>query len=113
MIDTAGSVEGFIRALSARKPKEINLIAVHAIFSHPAVMRISRLTEEWHLRRVIVSDTVGTSVFAETIPGLEVVPSTELSARIIASFITHESIGKLMLSFDAEKYLKSPTLFNT
>ncbi|MDR1802451.1 MAG: ribose-phosphate diphosphokinase, partial [Treponema sp.] len=60
MIDTAGSVEGFIRALSAQKPKEINLIAVHAIFSHPAVMRISRLTEEGHLRRVIVSDTVGT-----------------------------------------------------
>jgi len=113
MIDTAGSVEGLIRALCARKPKEINLIGVHAIFSPPAVMRINRLTEEGLLRRVIVSDTVGTSAFSETIPSLETVPSTELSARIIASFLTNESIGKMMRSFDAEKYLRSATLFNT
>jgi ribose-phosphate pyrophosphokinase len=113
MVDTAASVEGLIRALAARKPKEMNLIAAHAVFSTPAVMRLNRLTEEGSLRRVIVSDTVGTSAFSETIPGLEVVPSTELSARIIASFLTHESIGKLMRSFDAEKHLRSAMLFNT
>jgi len=113
MVDTAGSVEVLIRALLARKPKEINLIAVHAIFSQPAVMRLNRLSEEGLLRRIIVSDTVGTSAFSETIPNLEVVPSTELSSRIITGFLTHESIGKLMRAFDAEKYLRSARLFHT
>jgi ribose-phosphate pyrophosphokinase len=111
MIDTAASVEGLIRSLSAFKPREVNIIAVHALFSAPAVMRLNRLEEEGLLRRIIVADTVGTSAFSETIPFLEIVPSTELSARIIASLLTNESIGKLLRPFDAEKYLKSPDLF--
>ena len=58
-----------------------------------------------------MADTVGTSVLTETIPCLEVVPSTDLSARVIASFLTHESIGKMMRPFNAEKYFKSGALF--
>jgi ribose-phosphate pyrophosphokinase len=112
MIDTAGSVEGLIRTLATHKPREINIIAVHALFSPPAVMRLNRLSEEGLLNRIIVTDTVGTSSFSGTIPSLEVVPSAELSARIIGRLITNESIGKLMRPFDAEKYLKSPNLFS-
>jgi len=111
MIDTGGSVESLIRALAEREPKEINIISVHALFSPPAEKRLSRLSDEGLLNRIIVTDTVGTSAFPEMIPRLEVVPSAELSAKIIRSIMTHESIGKLMRVFEAEKYLKSPTLF--
>ena len=112
MVDTSGSVESLIRALAAFKPREINIIAVHALFSPPADKRLNRLAEEGLLNRIIVTDTVGTSVFPEIIPRLEVVPSAELSAKIIRSIKTNESVGKLMRPFDAEKYLKSPTLFS-
>ena len=111
MVDTAGSVEGLIRALSSHKPREINIIAVHAIFSTPAAKRLSRLESEGMLNRIIVTDTIGTSAFPEAIPNLEVVPSAELSAKILSSLVSNESIGKMMRTFNAEKYLKSPTLF--
>jgi ribose-phosphate pyrophosphokinase len=111
MIDTGGSVESLIRTLAVHKPKEINIIAVHALFSSPAEMRLIRLSDEGLLNRIVVTDTVGTSAFSEIIPRLEVVPSAELSAKIIRYVMTNESIGKLMRPFDAEKYFKSPTLF--
>ena len=112
MIDTAGSVETLIRALSAHKPKDINIIAVHAIFSPPAAQRLSRLTEEGLLNHIIVSDTTGISKFTDIIPNIEVVPSAELSARIIRILVSNESMGKLMDPFNAEKYFKSPGLFS-
>jgi ribose-phosphate pyrophosphokinase len=113
MIDTAGSVEGLIKALAARKPKEINIIAVHALFSPPASMRLNRFSEEGLLNRIIVTDTLGHSALTEAIPRLEIVPSAELSARIIINLIYNESIGKIMRPFNAEKYLKSPNLFSS
>ena len=112
MIDTAGSIESLIQALSVHNPMEINIIAVHALFSPPASKRLNRLFEEGILKRLIVADTVGTSSFPVSIPNLEIVPSADLSAKIISRLVTNESIGKLMLSFNAEKYLKSPTLFS-
>jgi len=112
MIDTAGSVESLIRTLASLKPKEVNIIAVHALFSPPAEKRLSRLSSEGLLNRIIVTDTVGTSVFPEAIPRLEVVPSAELSAKIIHHIATNKSVGKLMRPFEAEKYLNSPNLFN-
>jgi ribose-phosphate pyrophosphokinase len=112
MIDTASSVESLIKALSVLKPREINIIAVHALFSPPAAKRLSRLAEEGLLNRIIVADTVGTAAFSEIIPNLEVVHSAELSAKIIHRLLANESIGKMMRVFDAEKYLKSPNLFS-
>jgi len=112
MIDTASSVESLIRALAVQKPKEINIIAIHAPFSPPAARRLNSLAEEGLLHHIIVADTIGTSSFPGTIPRIEVVPSAELSARIIRTLLTNESMGKLMRPFSAEKYLKSPGLFN-
>ena len=111
MIDTAGSVEGLIRALAAMKPREINIIAVHALFSPPASQRLNRLSREGLLNHVIVADTASSSCFSEMDFRIEVVPSTELSARIIRTLVCNESMGKLMDPFNAEKYLKSPNLF--
>jgi len=112
MIDTGGSIEQLIQALAARKPKEINIIAVHAIFSPPAAERINRLVKEGLLNRIIVTDTADSSGFTGIECRVEVVPSAELSARIIRTLILNESIGKLMHPFNAEKYFKSPNLFS-
>jgi ribose-phosphate pyrophosphokinase len=107
MIDTAGSVESLIRALGPFHPAEINIIAVHALLSGPAADRLNRLVGDGLLNRVIVSDTVRSCA----LPCMEVVPSAELSARVIRTLIINESMSKLMRTFDASIYLKSPGLF--
>jgi ribose-phosphate pyrophosphokinase len=113
MIDTAGSVESLIRALDVLKPEEINVIAAHALFSSPAAQKLRGLSEKRLLNRIIVSDTVYcSSCVPESIPHLEVVPSAELSARVIGTLVNHSSMSKLMRDFYAEKYFKSQNLFN-
>jgi ribose-phosphate pyrophosphokinase len=113
MIDTAGSVETLIRALVDLKPREINIMAVHALFSPPAVTRLSTLMNQGILQRIIVTDTVGNPALLKTIPRLEVVSSAELSARVVYTLMSKKSMGRLMRFFNAEKYLKSPSLFST
>jgi ribose-phosphate pyrophosphokinase len=113
MVDTAGSVESLIRALAPLRPAEINIIAVHALFSGPAVKRLTQLKDEGLLNRIMVTDTVCCScAMPEQIPNLEVVPSSELSARIIRTMVNNASMSKMMRPFDAGIYLKSPNLFN-
>jgi ribose-phosphate pyrophosphokinase len=112
MIDTAGSVENLIHALVPLEPREINVIAVHALFSPPAAQRIAALKQKGLLNRIIVTDTVCCSpALTSQIPGLEVVSSARLSARIIKAIVTNASMSKLMLPFDAGSYFKSPDLF--
>ena len=113
MIDTASSVESLIRALKTLKPREINIIAVHALFSPPAARRLNALADEGLLSRIIVADTVGLSTFTGVNLRIEVVPSSELSARIIRTLFSNESMGKLLIPFNAETYLKSPNLFSS
>ena len=114
LIDTAGSVEALIRALAPMKPAEVNLIAVHPVFSNPAPERLKKLAEEKLLNRIVVTDTVLCSPSEEeAIPGLEIVPSTELSAKVIRTIACNESMAKLLDDIDAETYLRSPTLFNS
>jgi ribose-phosphate pyrophosphokinase len=121
MVDTAGSVENLVHALMPLKPAEINIIAVHAIFSPPAAERLKRLVDEKLLNRIIVTDTVYCPWCAEgvglpggsmTIPNLEAVSSAELSAKIIRNIAANKPLGKLLRPFDAALYLKSPNLFN-
>ena len=112
MVDTANSVERLIRALVPLKPREINLIAVHALFSPPATDRLAKLSEEGLLKRIIVTDTVCCSNSDHNnIPGLEIVPSSERSARIVRTIVNNESMSKLLRPFNAEFYLRSPNLF--
>ena len=106
MIDTAGSVERLIRALEPLKPKEINIIAVHALFSPPAAERLDALLKEGLLKRIIVTDTVCRSAsFSQLIPNLEVVHSAELAAKIIKTLVNYESMSKLLRPFNAAAYL--------
>ena len=111
LIDTVGSVESLIRALAPHKPKEINIIAVHATFSTPAPERLKNLYDEGLLKHIIVSDTVCLSSFMEQFPFLEVVSSTEFSARIIHTFLSNKSMGALYETINAESYLKTSGLF--
>ena len=112
MIDTASSAENLINALKPLKPKEINLVAVHAIFSPPATQRLKQLSDNGLLKRIIVTDTVTPSI-SDELPNIEVVPSAELSARVIRAILTNSSMRKLLRTFDADIYLNSPNLFNT
>jgi len=114
MVDTGGSVEGIVRALAPYKPQEVNILAVHAVFSDPGEDRLCQLVAEGLLKRVIVTDTVcckgGCLPKAQAF--LEVVPSAELSARILRTITANRSMAKVLRTFNAEIYLKSPNLFN-
>jgi ribose-phosphate pyrophosphokinase len=111
MVDTAGSAESLIRALKPLKPSEINLVAVHAVFSPPAAQKLKTLSDEGLLKRIIVTDTLSPSI-SRGFPSIEVVPSAELSARVVRTILTNSSMDKLLRPFDAGIYLKSPNLFN-
>jgi len=103
-------VESLIRALQPLNPAEINIIAVHAVLSNPAVKRLNQLHSEGLLNRVIITDSIFYT--DEKIESLEVVTSTELSANVIRTFMTKKSMSGLMDPFDAEKYFKSSGLFS-
>jgi ribose-phosphate pyrophosphokinase len=114
MVDTASSLESLVYALAPLKPAEINIIAVHALFSPPAAEKLTALVQARLLNRIIVTDTVycPSCTSSGGIPNLEVVPSAELSAKVVRAIMTNSSMSKLLMSFNAEIYLKSPNLFN-
>ena len=112
MIDTAGSIDTLIRALAPMKPAEINLMAIHPVFSPPVSEKMNKLINEKLLNHIIVTDTVDCSGYKE-IPGLEIVPSVGMSARVIRTIACKGSMAKLLDDFSAEQYLSAPTLFNT
>jgi ribose-phosphate pyrophosphokinase len=116
MVDTGGSVTSLVHALAGHEPAEINIAAVHALFSPPAAERLTALVKEKLLNRIVVCDTVycptgGTGETEPEIPNLEVVPSAGLSARVIGNIITSGSISSILSPFNAEKHLRKPGLF--
>jgi ribose-phosphate pyrophosphokinase len=112
MVDTAGSVTSLIKALAPFHPKEINIIAIHALLSPPAGERLSRLSADGRLKHIIVTDTIHCASETPGIPNLEVVPSAGLSAKVVRAIVTNNSVSKLIQPFNAEAYFKAPYLFN-
>jgi ribose-phosphate pyrophosphokinase len=113
MIDTAGSVDHLVRALVPLQPAEVNIMAVHAVFSPPAIDRLSKLHDTGFLNKIVVTDTVcqeGEKA-AAALPWFDVVSSVELSAKVIRSIETHSPMSKLLAEFIVTKYLKSTSLF--
>ena len=106
MIDTAGSVETLIRALTPLKPKEINIITVHAVFSPPAANRLEALSREGLLKRLIVTDTVCCNSLLQQLPNLEIIQSAELATSIIKTILNEESMSTLLQPFNAGVYLR-------
>jgi ribose-phosphate pyrophosphokinase len=112
MVDTAASVQALINALIPLGPKEINLLAVHALLSPPAVDRLSALSRDGILKRIIVTDTVCCpQSLSGQLSNIEVVASAELSAQIISAIVTKTSMSRLLQPFNAAKYLNSLNLF--
>ncbi|MDR0663516.1 MAG: ribose-phosphate diphosphokinase [Spirochaetaceae bacterium] len=113
MVDTGGSVESLINALLKFNPAEINIAAVHAPFSSPARKRLAALTEKKLLKRIIVTDT---TYFPPStppdFPNLEIVPSAELSARVISNIVSDHSMADIHKSFNAKEYLQNLDLFS-
>jgi ribose-phosphate pyrophosphokinase len=113
MIDTGGSVISMIHALPPLKPREVNLIATHAVFSGDAPAKLNALKEQGLINRLIVTDTVYCpDNKAGFIPFLETVSSTRQSAKIIRNIATNSPMGDLLIPFTAEQYLTRPNLFS-
>jgi ribose-phosphate pyrophosphokinase len=111
MIDTGGSIATLIKALAPLKPAEINIIATHALLSPKVEKNLPDMHTDGLLNHIIVTDTV---CCAENsfFPNLEVVPSAELSARVVNTVVTNSSVGQFMAPFIAEEYINYPELFN-
>jgi len=105
LIDTAGSVEALICALAPHNPKEINVIAVHALFSPPAAKRLEALSNEGLLNRLIVTDTICCANSLPNLSNFEIVHSAGLAAKIIKAIVNNESMSKLLRPFNAAVYL--------
>jgi ribose-phosphate pyrophosphokinase len=112
MIDTGGSVISMIHALSPLKPREVNIIITHAVFSGEAPAKLKALREQGLINRLVVTDTVYCPEKKEDfIPFLETVPSTMQAARIISNIVTNSTMIDLLAPFSAEEYLNRPDLF--
>lgn len=105
MVDTGGSVETLIHALKSHKPKEINLIVMHALFSQSAPGTLNELSKAGLLNRIVASDTVYHLGLASQIPHFETVPSAGLSAQIINNLVTNRSMSQLFKVFNVETHL--------
>jgi ribose-phosphate pyrophosphokinase len=112
MVDTGGSVKSLIQALQAHKPREVNLVIMHALFSSPASTVLNKFIAEGLLNRIVASDTVYHSCLTNQINNLEIVPSANLSAKIIRNIVMSRPMSKLFKAFDVEKYFNSQRLFN-
>jgi ribose-phosphate pyrophosphokinase len=113
MIDTGGSVESLIYALAKFNPAEINVVAVHAPFSHPARDRLAALTAQKLLKRIIVTDTIYFPPSTpQDFPNLQIVPSVELSARVISNIVSDQSLSDIHKNFNAREYLQNLDLFS-
>jgi ribose-phosphate pyrophosphokinase len=113
MIDTGGSVQSLVYALAPLKPAEINIMAVHAPFSGPAVQRLSELYAKGLVNKLIVTDTVycPPSIPA-ALPTLKIVSSAQLSAEIIRNIVTNNSMSEIRRTFNAGKYFDNKSLFS-
>jgi ribose-phosphate pyrophosphokinase len=112
MIDTGGSVISLLRALRNMNPAEINIIAVHAPFSGNAAEKLAEESKQGMLNNIIVTDTVycPPSILS-IIPNLKIIPSAEMSARVIRNIVTSSSLADIHEVFNAHNYLKDADLF--
>ncbi|MDR1095307.1 MAG: ribose-phosphate diphosphokinase [Spirochaetaceae bacterium] len=112
MVDTGGSVITMINELAPLKPREVNIIATHAVFSGDAPEKLKALKDKGLVNRLVVTDTVYCPENKEEfIPFIETVPSTMQSARIIRNIVTNSTMSELLDHFSAEQYLTQPNLF--
>jgi ribose-phosphate pyrophosphokinase len=90
MIDTAGTIETVVMALKDRGATDIYVTASHAVFSGPAVERLSTAP----ITEVVVSNTLRLPE-EKRFPKLTVLSIAELLARAIRYTHSNESVSQL------------------
>jgi ribose-phosphate pyrophosphokinase len=90
MIDTAGTIETVVMALKDRGANDIYVTATHAVFSGPAVERLSTAP----IKEVVVSNTLRLPE-EKRFPKLTVLSIAELLARAIRYTHSNESVSQL------------------
>jgi ribose-phosphate pyrophosphokinase len=107
MISTAGSMYPLVRELAARGPAEINIAAVHAVFSPPSLERLGELCDRKLVRTILATDTVTvTEEIRRRLPCLRVVPSVDYAAEVVHRLNAEEQLSALLAPFDALTYLE-------
>jgi ribose-phosphate pyrophosphokinase len=112
LIDTGGSVFVLVKELAKRGVKNINIAAVHALFSEPALTRLASLYEEGLIKNLVVCDTIYCpDSMRERLPCLQVVSSADLFASVAVAINRDDSLSSYFGEFDAEKYLSTLKFF--
>jgi ribose-phosphate pyrophosphokinase len=93
MIDTAGTLVNAAKALRDRGARKIVAVATHAVFSGPA---ISRITES-PLEKVIVTDSVPLREDAKASPKIRQVSVARLLAEAIRRIHASDSVSSLFV----------------
>ncbi|MFO0560723.1 MAG: ribose-phosphate pyrophosphokinase [Polyangiales bacterium] len=93
MIDTAGTLVNAAKALRDRGARKIVAVATHAVFSGPA---ISRITES-PLERVIVTDSVPLREDGKASPKIRQVSVARLLAEAIRRIHASDSVSSLFV----------------
>ena len=93
MIDTAGTLCASADALKSRGAKKIYAYATHAVFSGPAVERIT----ESSIERVVVTDTIPLSEHAAACPKIEAITIAPLLAEAIRRIHHGDSVSSLFV----------------
>jgi ribose-phosphate pyrophosphokinase len=107
MISTAGSVYPLVRELASRKPAEINIAAVHPVFSPEALERLEELCDRGLVSSILVTDTVPcTDEIRRRLPRLRVVPTVGYSAEVVHRLNAELPLSSLLAPFDARRYLE-------
>ena len=107
MIDTADSMCKLVRELAPMRPGSVNIAIVHPVFSSPAVKRLKELCDDNLVGSILVTDTIPcTPEIRESLPCLQVIPSTSLAAEIVFRLNSELPLSPLLAPFNAEDYLK-------
>ncbi|MBI4231916.1 ribose-phosphate pyrophosphokinase [Candidatus Peregrinibacteria bacterium] len=91
MVDTAGSVTGALKALKERGAKDVFLCATHAVFSDPAVERLSKAG----FKEVVVSNSIPLPK-EKQFKGLKILSVAPLLANIIRNVYEGKSVTEAM-----------------
>jgi ribose-phosphate pyrophosphokinase len=107
MIDTGDSICKLVREIAPRKARSINVAIVHPVFSTPALERLKALCDEGLISSILVTDTIPcTPDIRESLPCLQVIPSTSLAADIVYRLNNELPLSPLLAPFNADDYLK-------
>jgi ribose-phosphate pyrophosphokinase len=94
MIDTAGTLVEACKAIKRNGATKIYACATHAVFSDPAIKRITECAE---LDRVIVTDTIQMSEAAKKCDKIKVLSTAELLAKAIHRTFNNDSVSSLFI----------------